>query len=299
MVVRLPGLERKLSEALAAIRSHQATRPPERRLHWNRVLLYVWPPLELHGRRAARHRAPAGPRDRGPRHGRGGRARAPDASSRPGELREALVQLSNPTGAGFMVRFASAVGRAAAAAHGVRAAVVSTAAARPRLPVRARSRCSRPPRTASAASSRRASSSSTTSTSGRLVPVDRPHGQQHGQHRGGGRPQRHRAPIPRAWPEWSLLGDPSTGLGSLAEPECRRIIAALDLAEELGVPLEWFALSAGAKIAMDSGTENMDWIARVLRRHHRVHPGRRRDQRGGAPASTSAPSRTGTPKRRC
>ena len=63
-----------------------------------------------------------------------------------------------------------------------------------------------------------------------------------------------------------LLGDPTQALGSLAEPECRRIIAALDLAEELGVPLEWFALSAGAKIAMDSGTENMDWIARVLRR---------------------------------
>ena len=63
-----------------------------------------------------------------------------------------------------------------------------------------------------------------------------------------------------------LLGDPTRALGSLAEPECRRIIAALDLAEELGVPLEWFALSAGAKIAMDSGTENMDWIAAVLRR---------------------------------
>ena len=64
----------------------------------------------------------------------------------------------------------------------------------------------------------------------------------------------------------TLLGDPTRALGSLAEPECRRIIAALDLAEELGVPLEWFALSAGAKIAMDSGTENMDWIAAVLRR---------------------------------
>ena len=63
-----------------------------------------------------------------------------------------------------------------------------------------------------------------------------------------------------------LLGDPTRALGSLAEPECRRIIAALDMAEELGVPLEWFALSAGAKIAMDSGTENMDWIAAVLRR---------------------------------
>ena len=64
----------------------------------------------------------------------------------------------------------------------------------------------------------------------------------------------------------SLFGDPTRALGSLAEPECARIIAALDLAEQLGVPVEWFALSAGAKIAMDSGTENMDWIAAVLRR---------------------------------
>ena len=63
-----------------------------------------------------------------------------------------------------------------------------------------------------------------------------------------------------------LLGDPTRALGSLAEPECRRIIAAIDLAEQLGVPLEWFALSAGAKIAMDSGTETMDWIAAGLRR---------------------------------
>ena len=35
---------------------------------------------------------------------------------------------------------------------------------------------------------------------------------------------------------------------------------------ELGCPLDWFALSAGAKISTDSGTENMDWIALVLRR---------------------------------
>jgi acetyl-CoA carboxylase carboxyltransferase component len=32
------------------------------------------------------------------------------------------------------------------------------------------------------------------------------------------------------------------------------------------VPLEWFPISAGAKISMESGVENMDWIARVLRR---------------------------------
>jgi acetyl-CoA carboxylase carboxyltransferase component len=33
----------------------------------------------------------------------------------------------------------------------------------------------------------------------------------------------------------------------------------------MSIPLEWFTLSAGAKISMDSGVENMDWIARVLR----------------------------------
>ena len=32
------------------------------------------------------------------------------------------------------------------------------------------------------------------------------------------------------------------------------------------MPVEWFALSSGAKISMDSGTENMDWVARALRR---------------------------------
>ena len=63
-----------------------------------------------------------------------------------------------------------------------------------------------------------------------------------------------------------LLGDPTKSLGALSEPECARVIAALDLAERLGVPLEWFALSAGARISMDSGTENMDWVAAALKR---------------------------------
>ena len=39
-----------------------------------------------------------------------------------------------------------------------------------------------------------------------------------------------------------------------------------NFATKMGVPLEWFPISAGAKISMDSGVENMDWIARVLRR---------------------------------
>ena len=76
--------------------------------------------------------------------------------------------------------------------------------------------------------------------------------------------------VTREYPEGMsrvmVLGDPSRGMGNLAEGECRRIIAACDLAERLRVPVEWFAVSAGAKISMTSGTENMDWIAAVLRR---------------------------------
>ena len=63
-----------------------------------------------------------------------------------------------------------------------------------------------------------------------------------------------------------LCGDPTKSLGSVAEQECLRVIAALDLAERMHVPVEWFAVSAGARISMDSGTENMDWVARALRR---------------------------------
>ena len=64
----------------------------------------------------------------------------------------------------------------------------------------------------------------------------------------------------------AILGDPTKAMGSITEAECRRLLAAIDLAARLDVPIEWFALSAGAKIAMDSGSENLDWVARVLRR---------------------------------
>ena len=71
--------------------------------------------------------------------------------------------------------------------------------------------------------------------------------------------------VPEGMSRVALLSDPTHGLGNLAEPECRRILAALHLAEQLQVPVEWFAVSSGALIAMESGTENMDWIAAVLR----------------------------------
>ncbi|MFM9377790.1 carboxyl transferase domain-containing protein [Gordonia sp. VNK21] len=63
-----------------------------------------------------------------------------------------------------------------------------------------------------------------------------------------------------------MLGDPTKSLGALTEPECRRYIAALDLAEELGLPVEWYAVSSGAAVKMESGTENLDWVAAALKR---------------------------------
>ncbi|PKH40891.1 Acetyl/propionyl-CoA carboxylase, alpha subunit [Nocardioides alpinus] len=63
-----------------------------------------------------------------------------------------------------------------------------------------------------------------------------------------------------------LCGDPTKALGAVSEPECSRVIAAIDLAERMQVPVEWYALSAGARISMDSGTENMDWVAAGLKR---------------------------------
>lgn len=63
-----------------------------------------------------------------------------------------------------------------------------------------------------------------------------------------------------------ILSDTTRDMGSLAEDECRRIIAALDLAEEHDVSVEWLPVSAGARIDMESGTENLDWTARALRR---------------------------------
>jgi len=63
-----------------------------------------------------------------------------------------------------------------------------------------------------------------------------------------------------------IVGDPTRTMGSLGEAECRRVIAALDMAADEGIPLEWVPISSGARISFDSGTENLDWTARVLRR---------------------------------
>jgi acetyl-CoA carboxylase carboxyltransferase component len=72
--------------------------------------------------------------------------------------------------------------------------------------------------------------------------------------------------VPEGMRRVLILSDPTRDMGALAAPECDRIVAAIDLAEQLSLPVEWLPVSSGARIAMDSGTENLDATARVVRR---------------------------------
>ncbi len=99
----------------------------------------------------------------------------------------------------------------------------------------------------------------------RLVPIEREPGT-NTAHLVVGLLTNHSQVVPEGMTRVAILSDPTQGLGNLAEPECRRVNAALSYALEHRLPVEWFAVSSGALIAMDSGTENMDWIALTLRR---------------------------------
>ena len=99
---------------------------------------------------------------------------------------------------------------------------------------------------------------------GALVPADR----QGPKHRGRRRRHDHHAVAahPDGVTRVIVLGDP-TEVARLARrtrvPPHHRGIGPR---EEMAVPLEWYALSSGAAVEMDSGTENLDWVAAALKR---------------------------------
>jgi len=263
-IVGLPHLERMLAEALSEIRSFQSRRPTNQRLHWNRVLLNVWPPLnlepdELHD--IVHRLAPA-------TQGLGleqvvVRARIPNPET--GALRDTVVRISLPGGSGFLITFRPAT----------KLEPIKPLTEYDQKVVRMRQRGFIYPYEIIKMLTRAAEGTRAEfppgdfvehdlDSLGHLVPVDRPYGQNK-SNIVVGVIRNFTSRYPEGMTRVLLLGDPSKDLGAIAEPECRRIIAALDLATEKGVPLEWFPISAGAKISMDSGVENMDWIARVLR----------------------------------
>lgn len=263
-IIQLPYLELMLQASLAGIRRIRSQQPPNKRSHWNRVLLYIWPPFLLKPdelQDIIRRLAPS-------TEGLGlekvvVRARMPHHET--GELQELVCDISNPAGGGLVTRFREPSDRPIRPLSDYKKRVIQLqrrGLVHPYELIRLL----------------------TPNNDGtqadfpvgefveydfdeehRLVPVQRPYG-------------RNQANIvigmirnftkkhPEGMTRVALFGDPSKEMGSLAEPECRRIIAGLDLAEKMSVPLEWFAVSAGAKISMESGTENMDWIALVLRR---------------------------------
>jgi len=264
-IVQLPHLERMLAEALAGIRLYQSRRSLSERLYWNRILLYVWPPLTLTSeelRDIVNKLAPQAD-------GLGleqvvVRGRIP--SPQTGELRDMLVRITNPCGRGVLMTFRPATKLQPlkplseydqkVVRMRQRGLIYPYEIVNMLTPSRRGTRAEFPPGEFI---------EHDLGPDGRLVPVDRPHGQNKANIVAG-IIRNFTAKYPEGMTRVLLLGDPSKDLGALAEPECRRIIAALNLAQEMGVPLEWFPISAGAKISMDSGVENMDWIASVLRR---------------------------------
>ncbi len=264
-IVQLPHLERMLTEALAGIRLFQSHRAANQRLYWNRILLYVWPPFNLERnelRDLVRRLAPEAA-------GLGleqvvVRCRIPSRST--GELRDMVVRIFITAGNETMITYEHAgtlellqplseydqkVVRMRQ-----RGFIYPYEIIKMLTPAREHTRAEFPPGVFF---------EHDLDAEGRLVPVTRPYGQNRANIIAGVI-HNFTSKYPEGMTRVVLLGDPSKDLGALAEAECRRIIGALDLASEMGVPLEWFAVSAGAKISMNSGVENMDWIARVLRR---------------------------------
>ncbi len=244
------------------MRRYQSTRPPRRRLPWNRILLYVWPVLDLEPDEVGTivHRlAPA-------TEGLGiekvvVRARVAGAAE---AVRDVEFEILNPEDSGLTIRLREPRYAPLEPLDAYTQKVVGLRRRGLVYPYELLKMLS-PVVEQTTDFPRGEFIEYDFDDGGRLGPVERPPG---GNHANVviGEITNFTARYPEGMRRIVIAGDPSRGMGTLAESECRRIIAALDLAQEGSVPVEWYAVSAGALISMDSGTENMDWIALVLRR---------------------------------
>jgi acetyl/propionyl-CoA carboxylase alpha subunit/acetyl-CoA carboxylase carboxyltransferase component len=250
-LVALPTAEDAITSCLDSIRRAQSRRPAEKRFPTNRIVVYVWPVTEV----GFTELAPIAARILPATAGAGLEeilfiARRRDPKTR--ALTKVAVRVAfDPAGGGHMT-----IGEPSAELveplDGYRQKVLRAASRNTVYPYELTSMLG-------------TFAEHDLDESGGLAPVDRPKGRNSAAIVAG----LVSTPTPRH-PEGVtrvvLLGDPTKALGALSEPECRRVVAALDLAERMRVPLEWYALSAGARISMESGTENMDWVAAALKR---------------------------------
>ena len=253
-LVSLPSAEDTLAACLDAIRNVQAQRPANKRFDTNRVVIYVWPPSELTMdelnlvvQRVLPTTTGAGLEETLFL----GRQRDPET----GELSDLAVTIRNDVGVGVRLSVGQPSAEPVQPLDDYRQKVLRAARRDTVYPYELTGMLAGEGRFVE----------HDLDDSGTLVPVDRPRGGNQAAIVAGvvSTPT---PLVPEGVERVVLLGDPTKALGALSEPECARVIAALDLAEKMRVPLEWFALSAGARISMASGTENMDWVAAALKR---------------------------------
>ena len=262
-IVALPALERTARQAFEAMRTFQSRRRSRERLQWNRVMLYAWPAADFEADEARAVISRMGRMSAGlglemvmlrVRLGTGD-----------GAGNEVVLRFFNPAGRGVVTQVDPLPTEPLQTLDDGAQRIVTARRRGQVHPAEILKLLAPPRQTPGSAVPPGEFIEYDYDEEGRFAPVQRPAatntaGIVVGMIRN--RTERY----PEGMERVILLGDPTRSLGSLAEPECIRIIDALDLADHLQVPCEWFALSAGAKIAMDSGTENMDWVAAVLRR---------------------------------
>jgi len=257
-VTSLPELEHVLGECLEGLRRAQADLPPNRRPSWNRVVLHVWPTSEV----PLDELLPVAGRLVPLTTGLGleqvlvqGRF----AVSAGEAIEERVLRLAYQPGTGLVLRITDPPTTPMQPLDSYTQKVIEARRRGAAYPYELVALL-----TADAGAGPGSFREHDLGDDGRLVTVDRASG----NNTAGvvvGVITTPTSRYPEGMVRVALLGDPTKSLGSITEAECRRVLAALDLAAEMHVPVEWFALSAGARIAMDSGTENLDWVARALR----------------------------------
>jgi acetyl-CoA carboxylase carboxyltransferase component len=267
-LVALPELENVLAGCLDAIRSVQAQRPQHKRFDSSRIMMYVWPATDF----TVEELTPLVHRIRPTVSGSGveevqfvartrvtlpGMPVPASADGDPdGEFMELAVRVSLDAGRAVRLQVGPPLTEPVLPLDDYRQKVLRAARRGAVYPYEL---------TSLLAGAEGSFTEHDLDAAGALVPVDRPKGKNSAAIVAGvvSTPTaRHPEGVTRV----VLLGDPTKSLGALSEPECARVIAALDLAERMSVPVEWFALSSGARIAMNSGTENLDWVAAALKR---------------------------------
>jgi acetyl/propionyl-CoA carboxylase alpha subunit/acetyl-CoA carboxylase carboxyltransferase component len=255
----LPQLERALDDCLDSLRAARSADRELAKMDWNRVKLYVWPVVDAPLDEFDQVIRSLVPRTEGL-----GLEQVMvqfKMASPDGQVRELMLRMSRPPGAGLTMRVTDLPPEPLRELNSYTQKVIRARRRGTVYPYELIPLITRSPDPGGAPGT---FTEYDLDESGSPAPVDRePGGNTANLVLGvvGTPTTRH----PEGMRRVVLMGDPTRALGALAEPECRRVLAALDLARRLDAPVEWFAISAGAKISMDSGTETMDWISRALR----------------------------------